>query len=167
MKRVCIASIDAARARLFTYQEDARPGQEMREIRDLANPGRRLRDHEMFSESRPALKASGQRGPDVSGGPGSDDHRDNHIAVMDAKFAKEIVDEIDKLVRAEGVGHLILIAAPKMLGELRKANGMLKRNGLAVDEIPRDLANLDAPQLHDHLASLNMIPGRQRLNLAR
>jgi protein required for attachment to host cells len=167
MKRACIASIDAARARLFSYQEDATPGQEMRELRDLTNPGRRLRDSEMFSESRPPLKASGQRGPDISGGPGSDDHRNDHIAVMDAKFAKEIIEEIDKLVRAGGYGHLILIASPKMLGELRKANGALKRNGLVVEEIPRDLANLDAPQLHDHLASLNKIPGRQRLTLAR
>jgi protein required for attachment to host cells len=167
MKRVCIAIVDAAHARLFTYQEDASPGQEMREVRDLANPGRRMKDHEMFSETRPPLRPSGLTGPNVSGGAASDDHRNQHVAMMDTKFAKEIVDEVDKLVRAEGYNHLLVIAAPKMLGELRKANGALKRNGLVIEEIPRDLANLNATQLHDHLASLNMLPGRQRLKLAR
>jgi protein required for attachment to host cells len=167
MKRSCIAIVDAARARVFTYQEDADPGQELREVRDLTNPGRRLADRDLFSESRPSLGQSGRPGP--SGEPGStkDDHRDDHINMMDQKFAKEIVEELDKLIRADGFGHLILIAGPKMLGELRKANGTLKRNGLVVDEIPRDLANLTGTQLHDHLASIDMIPGRQRLKLAR
>jgi protein required for attachment to host cells len=167
MKRSCIAIVDASRARLYVYEEAANPGHELREVRDLVNPGRRLPDRDVFSESRPSLGQQGRPGP--SGEPGStkDDHRDDHIGMMDMKFAKEIVDEIDKLVRTEGLGHLILIAAPKMLGELRKANGSLKRNGLVVDEIPRELANLTGTQLHDHLASVDLIPGRQRLKLAR
>jgi protein required for attachment to host cells len=167
MKRACIAIVDAAHARLFMYEQAAEPGRELREIRDLANPGRRLKDSELFSESRPSLAQSGRPGP--SGEPGStkDDHRDDHIAMMDTRFAKEIVEELDRILRAEGLGHLIMIASPKMLGELRKANGALKRNGLVVDEIPRDLANLTGTQLHDHLASIDMIPGRQRLKIAR
>lgn len=173
MKRACIATVDAARARLFTYQEDADPGREMREAHDLANAGRRLKDSEMFSESRPPLAPSGHLGPNAtggafkgsSGGPGKDDHRDDHIAMMDMKFAKEIVDEVDKLVRTEGYGHLILVAPAKMLGVLRKANGIFKRNGLLVDEVQLDLSNLTAPQLHEHLASLGLIPGRRRAGL--
>ena len=55
MKRACIAIVDASRARIYTFQEDAPPGQQLREIRDLINPGRRLKDHELFSESRPPL----------------------------------------------------------------------------------------------------------------
>jgi hypothetical protein len=54
-----------------------------------------------------------------------------------------------------------------MLGELRKANGALKRNGLVVDELPRDLAMLTLAQLHDHLAALDLIPARPRLYMAR
>ena len=170
MKRACIAIVDAARARLYTYQEDAQPGQELREVQDLVNAGRRMKQGDMFSETRPALGASGHGGPaqtGISGGPGKDDHRDDHVAMMDTKFAKEIVDELEQIVAREAYGRLILIAAPKMLGELRKANGTLKRNGMVVDEIPRDLANLTSTQLHDHLASLALIPGRQRLKMAR
>lgn len=167
MKRACIAIIDAARARLYTYQEDASPADQLKEVLDLTNPGRRLRSSELFSETRPANALPGR--PGIGRVPGStkDDHRDEHIGMMDAKFAKEIVHEIDKLVTRDGFGHLILVASPKMLGELRKANGALKRNGLVVDEIPRDLAKLTPAQLHDHLASLDLIPGRQRLYMAR
>jgi len=167
MKRACIVVVDAARARVYTYNEDGEPGLELREIRDLINAGRRMKQGEMFSETRPSLSPSGQVGPNAVGGPAKDDHRDAHVARMDLEFAKEIVEELEKIIRAEPYGHLIFIAAPKMLGDLRKANGTLKRNGMVVDEIPRDLANLTATQLHDHLASLDMIPGRQRLKMAR
>lgn len=165
MKRACIAIVDAARARLYTYQENAAPGRELREVRDLSNAGRRMKAGDMFSESRPPSSGLGRPGQSAVPNSTKDDHRDDHIEMMDTKFAKEVVDEVDKLIRSEGYGHLILIAPPKMLGELRKANGALKRNGLVVEEVPRDLANLTATQLHDHLASLDMIPGRQRLNL--
>jgi protein required for attachment to host cells len=154
MKRACIAIVDAARARLYAYQQDADPGKELREVRDLVNAGRRMNARELMDETRPSAEIK-------------DDHRDDHIAMMDGKFAKEIVEELDKLVHTEALGHVILIASPKMLGELRKHNGGLKRNGLVVDEIPRELANLTGTQLHDHLASLDLIPGRQRLKMAR
>ena len=169
MKRACIATIDAARAKLFTYQEDAPPGRELVEVRDLTNSGRRLKDSELFSESRPALKPAGMGGPSLtgmSGGPGNDDHRDDHIAMMDQKFAKEIVEELDKLVREGGYGHLILIAPPKMMGVLRKANGVFKRNGLVVDELPQELSQLTASQLHERLAARGLIPSRQRAGLS-
>ena len=165
MKRACIATIDAARAKIYTYQDDADPGREMREVQDLTNPGRRARDSELFSDTRPSLAPSGHAPPQAagfSGGPTKDDHRDDHIAMMDQKFAKEICEELDKVVRAGGYGHLILIAPPKMLGTLRKANGVFNRPGLVVEEVTRDLSNLTPSQLHDHLASLGLVAGRQR-----
>jgi protein required for attachment to host cells len=167
VKRACIAIVDAARARLYTYQEDAQPGQELREIRDLANAGRRLKQADLFSETRPSLARSGKPGEGYVPGSTKDDHRDDHIEVMDTRFAKEVVEELTRIIRTEAYGRLILIAPPKMLGDLRKANASLKRNGIVIDEVPRDLANLDAAQLHDHLAALDLIPGRQRLTIAR
>ena len=167
MKRACIAIVDAARARLYTYQEDSIPGREMREIRDLSNVGRRMKAGDMFSETRPASGGLGRPGHGAVPNSGKDDHRDDHIEMMDAKFAKEIVEELDRIIRAEAYGHLVLVAAPKMLGELRKANGSLNRNGMVVEEVPRDFANLNVAQLHDHLASLDLSPSRQRRTIAR
>lgn len=167
MKRACIAIVDASRARLYTYQEDAAPTEQLREVRDLVNPGRRLRPSELFSDTRPSLGTPGRPGPAHEQGSTKDDHRDDHIGMMDTKFAKDVIEELEKIIKAEGYGHLIIVASPKMLGELRKANGVFKRAGLTIDEIPRDLAKLTSSQLHDHLASMDLIPGRQRLFMAR
>jgi protein required for attachment to host cells len=166
MKRVCIAIVDAARARLYTYQEDAEPGRQLREVRDLTNPGRRMKAGEMFSETRPALARGGGR-IGMSGEPGStkDDHRDDHIEMMDTKFAKEIFDEIEQVLRTEAYGRLILASPPKMLGELRKAGNGLRHNGVVIDEVPEGLSYMTAAQLHDHLAALSLIPGRTRLRM--
>lgn len=169
MKRACIAIVDAARARVYTYEEDSTPGQELREVLDLVNPGRRLKAGDMFSESRPALANSGGARRAGQGEPATayDDHRGAHIDEMDNKFAKQVVDELDRIIREGKLGHLVLIAPPKMLGTLRKNNGVLHREGLALDEITQDLTNLGPAHLHDRLASLNLIPPRQRLKMAR
>src|SRR4051812_33824693 len=116
MKRACIATIDSARARIYLYQEQTNPGFELTEIADLDNPGRRLPDRDLFSESRPSLKGNsirrattgGQHSDQGAPGAGSDDHRDAHVHEMDARFAKQIVDYLDNEVRRRKVGHLVL-----------------------------------------------------------
>ena len=137
MKRACIAIVDAARARLYTYQQD--PALPLAEVADLTNPGRRMLD----------------------------DGRDARIDQLDLQFAKDIVAEIDRIVREGGYGNVIIVATPKMLGDLRKFDGVLHRADLVLDEIPRDLAKLTSPQLHDKLAELKLIPPRQRLSFAQ
>lgn len=176
MKRACIAVVDATKARVFLYQEQTNPGFELVEIRDFDNPGRRLKDSELFSESRPSLMTHGGLRRSVRGGnrndhgepgSGSDDHRDAHRDEMDSKFAKLVIDELDSEVRRRKIGHLVLIAEPKMLGTLRAANSVLHRDGLLLEEIDKNLSNLTAPALHDYLSNMELIPPRQRLKAAR
>jgi hypothetical protein len=40
MKRALIATVDAAKARIYLYQEQTNPGFELTEIADLDNAGR-------------------------------------------------------------------------------------------------------------------------------
>ena len=91
----------------------------------------------------------------------SEDHDD-----MDLKFAKVIVGELERIVRDGAYGHVIVVASPTMLGDLRKVDGVLHRADLVLDEIPRDLAKLTSPQLHDKLAELKLLPPRERLALS-
>jgi protein required for attachment to host cells len=158
MKRALIAIVDAAHARLYTYQQDN--GSPLQEQRDLVNAGRQAA-HNLFSDSKPGNRWQ-------EGGRGStDDHRLDHIAEMDAKFAKHIVDEITRLAREHGFGHVILVASPKMLGELRRSDAALRHAQLSVDEVAQDLAWLTSPQLHDHLAAMKLIDPRPRAPLMR
>lgn len=170
MKRACIAIVDATRARVYAYQHEVseNPNEQLRELVDFANPARHLRDSQLFSETRPGADSGHAPGGAPSqtalrnSGHAYDDHRDAHIERMDLDFAKRIVSEIDRVVHEFAFAHVILVASPKMLGDLRKVNGVLHREDLILDEIPRDLAKLTSPQLHDHLARLKLIAPRKR-----
>jgi protein required for attachment to host cells len=169
MTRACIVTIDAARARIFLYNDQAKPGFEIVEYKDLDNPGRRLKVGEMFSETRPTLA---QNGGDHStfGEPGApyDDHRDAHIDMMDIKFTRHAFDTLEVILREKQIAHLIVCAAPRMMGVVRaEGGGVLRRAELRVDEVTSNLSTLTEAALHDHLAQRGLIPPRARLAIAR
>jgi len=176
MKRALIATVDAAKARIYLYQEQANPGFELIEIADLDSPGRRLADHDLFSESRPALKSAaglrratsgGDRSDQGAPGSASDDHRDAHRAEVDSRFASFICDQLDDQVTRRKLTHLIVCASPRMMGTLRAANGALHRDGLVYEEIDKELSNISVAHLHDYLANAGIVPARQRRVAAR
>lgn len=168
MKRACIAVVDAAHARIYTYDQTTdqtthpdRAGAEfnhrtLHEEIDLVNPGRR--GHDLFSTTKPGIKRS------VSGGGTTDDHREAHLdqLQLEHKFAKQVIEEVNRLVRERGFAHVIVVATPKMLGELRSLDAALRRPELVLEYIERDLARLTSPQIHDHLAQLRLIAPRPR-----
>lgn len=135
MQRICIAVVDASRARLWTYQRTNEPGgleETFVEQRDLVHPGRRL--------------------------PDTDSHND----AQDVEFAHLVMREIAALLREFATTRLVVCAPPRMLGHLRDARRDLPRD-LAVEELARDLVKLSAPQLRDHLAEHDLVPPRLRV----
>lgn len=162
MQRICIAIVDAARARLYTFHELAgptgTPTQELREEVDLVDPDRRMRPGELFSDTRPGSdRTPSGRGYAVSDG------REAHMEEMDRRFAGEIIARLAELVRDRACRRLILVASPRMLGELRQAGGRLLGGEIAVDEVSRDFTHLSSAQIHDHLAGEGLLPPRERL----
>jgi protein required for attachment to host cells len=133
MRRVLIAIVDAAHARVYTYQGENGEAA-LQEQRDLINAGRQA--HGTFTTTI------------------------DHVAAMDVKFAKVVIDEVARLAREQGFHNVILVASPKMLGELRRASAPL--HDFEVDEIAQDLAWLTSPQVHDHLAAMKLIDPRPR-----
>lgn len=156
MKRACIAIVDAARARLYTYQHDA-DSQEFVEEMDLVSAGRRAKDSELFTESSPGSRGVlGARG-------GVDDHRDAHRDEMDSKFAVHVTKEIERLANERGLGHVIFVTPPRMLGVVRPYLELMRKHGLLVDELERDLSSMTAAQVQDRLAQLDLIEPRRRV----
>jgi protein required for attachment to host cells len=153
MKRGCIAIVDAAHARLYTYDPNAEPPA-LREVRDLVNAGRQA--HGMFADI-----------PHARGHGTVDDHRTDHIAELEARFARNVIAELDRVVREQAFAHVIIVASARMLGTLRDEYAPLVRSAVTIDEIPQDLAWLTTSQLHDHLASMHLIGPRARAPLAR
>jgi len=160
MRRACIAIVDATRARIYTYEGDSDGASDraLREEIDLVNPGRR--GHDQFSTTKPGVKRM------ASGGGSTDDHRDAHLDQLERNFARHIIDEVDRIARQRGLGRVILVTTPKMLGELRKVDAVLEHADLEVSYVERDLAQLTSPQIHDHLAELHLISPRHRAALA-
>jgi len=155
MYRACIAIVDATRARLFTFERTTEPDamrDELHEHTDLANPARR-HPGELFADRRP--------GSNRTGGLQStfDDHRGGHIDNLDAEFARTVVGEVLRLLDTAPAQRLIICAAPRMLGELRAA-GIPRRDGVVVDEVPRDLVELRPANLRDQLAAYGLLPAR-------
>jgi len=144
MTTTCIALADASRARLFTLTRAVEVDgvhEQLRELRSFVNPARRQRPSELFADN----------------GRG-DDHRAAHIDDMDAGFARDVTSALIEVLRASGAGHLIVCASPRMLGELRAAGPELRRSGLAIDEVPRNLTKLTPSELRDQLASYGLLP---------
>ncbi|MBV8758639.1 MAG: host attachment protein [Deltaproteobacteria bacterium] len=165
--RACIAIIDSTRARICEYDERNAAGHELHEIFDMLNPGRR-HIAEVFEDTE-----SGERiGGGNSAGVGThqqatDDHRQQFVNTRDEKFAREVVAQIDRIVREGAFPHLVLIASPHMLGEIRKHAAVLERDGLKLDEYDRDLGGMNDAQVHDHLAHAGIVAPRRRIAAAR
>lgn len=134
MKPVCIAIVDSAHARLYSYQGDPPV---FREVQDLVHPGRRTQER------------------DAS-------HRDHHRAEWDHQFAKQIVDACLELARGRGFGHVIFVTSPRMLGQLRTVSEPFANAGMVIDELERDFAGLSSPQIHDRLADAHFVDPRAR-----
>jgi protein required for attachment to host cells len=155
MVKTCIAVIDATRARLFTLEREDGPSglhEDLRETRDFVNTLRRRTPHEIFTDTRPGTSRMGSRQF------GFDDHRDAHVDHIDAEFARSIVDEARTVIRDAGARRLVLCASPRMLGILRPLLPSLSSDGVAIDEVARDLVKLAPARLRHHLASLGALP---------
>jgi len=161
MKRACIAIVDGNTARLYAYQQDDNDQPQLQEQKDLVNVQRRAKDEDLYSTTKPGSRYQ-------EGGRGStDDHRDANRAHHDEEFASQVIDEVADLVRTNGFGHVVLVSSPKMLGSLRHYEDRLTKQGITIDEVQRDLTRMTSPQIHDHLAAMNIIEPRGRLTFAR
>jgi protein required for attachment to host cells len=145
MKRACIAIVDAARARIYTYDQAtdggrSAPAGALHEAIDLVNPGRR--GHDAY------------------------DHNDAHTDELDRRFARHVVAEIDRIAREQAYDRVLLVASPAMLGELRGVDRGL-RPELQVEYVARDLTRLTSPQIHDHLAQLRLVAPRRPASVVR
>jgi protein required for attachment to host cells len=164
MRKTCVLVADAARARLFRHGMPDAENDVLEEVRELVEPERRQTDSEVFSESRPGLYQA------MRGGPrhGFDDHRDEHRAEEDRRFAAEVLDQAAEVCKGLGRCRLVLAASPNMLGMLRSElarRGEWVRHLDELCELDRDLSRLPPAELHDWLAARELLAPRERRTL--
>jgi len=145
MYRVCIALVDATRARLFTFErvtDGADTGDELVERTDLVNPQRRRIGHLQYA---------------------FDDHRDDHVSQLDDKFARMAMAALRELIDEHSTQRVVICAAPRMLGRLRAAAPGLMPDDISRDELPRDLVKLSSGDVRTELASRGLLPHTQQI----
>ena len=89
-----------------------------------------------------------------------DDHRDEHRAEFERRFAQSVAGETANLVRSEGANRVVITADNRILGMLR--NELHRSNGYDIKEVARDYSKFSVNELHEQLASLALIPPRRR-----
>ena len=154
----CVVVVDSARARFFTIRRrgslDRGRSHELHETKSLFNPESELSGSELYEN----LKTGRNRDASNTPAHGYDDHRDRHEQEFSRRFAHDIVAEIDKLARSEGVDNCVLVAPPKMLGTLRKESKSLVKHGLEIHDYGKDFTQETADSILERLQKAGIGP---------
>jgi protein required for attachment to host cells len=141
MATTWIVAADASRARILQVADRER----LVEVEDFVNPEGRLHNREINSDAKGRF-----RGPDRPGGHSSDDgeHTVDHYNEL---FAKRVADYLDKARNEHRYERLVIVAAPKVLGQIRKRLGK-EVEKLVVDDLDKDLSWLNAREIERYFA---------------
>lgn len=159
MTAFCVVVAEGARARFFTLEHNEVPelegGPDLVEHESLLNPEHRVHQDEIYADSSGRNRTPGGQGHVY------DEHRDQHDADVEKRFADEISQRADSLVRAVGARRVFLCAEKRMLGFLRSRLNGQTPSGAEIMEIPKDLAKLKPRDVHEHLADDGYLPRRK------
>ena len=140
MRKTWIVVADNSRARIFTAETPSSP---LIEVDSIVHPEARMHDRDITS--------------DLPGrGSGTGGSRHSYEGETDAKdyenfeFAKRVADHLDDARKADKFKQLIIIAAPKLLGNLRsELNDQTKK--LVTLELDKNLSQLNPEDIRKHM----------------
>jgi protein required for attachment to host cells len=141
MPTTWIVTADASRARVLQVADRER----LVEIEDFVNPEGRLHNREINTDAKGRFA-----GPDRPGGHSSDDE-ERTVEHYNELFAKRVADYLEKARNDHRYDQLVLVAAPKLLGQLRKELDK-EVEKLVAEELPKDLSWFNARELEQYFA---------------
>jgi protein required for attachment to host cells len=161
MHKSIVAVIDGSRARFLTLEPVDFPehesGPNLIEQAELYNASHEQPDQELWAN----VKTGRNRG---AGGQSHsyDDHRQNHRVEFERRFAQEITSQLISFTQIHQAQHLLLVAEPQILGLMREALAPVLPKHLKLNELAKDLCQLKPNQLHDYLASKELLPAHRK-----
>lgn len=141
MPNVRVVVADASKARYFRVDS---PTGELIELSQDANPEGRMYNRELISDSRGEQTSHARDSRSVV------DESNDPKNVEIQRFARSIADKLDKERTQGSLEKLYVIAPPKFLGELRHHMKPALKS-VVVEEINKDLANMEAHELRKQL----------------
>jgi protein required for attachment to host cells len=148
MSTTWILIADGARARLL---EQDRKSRHFNPISEQEFFGSRAQSKEIGSDDRGRSFDSPARGqPGIAHGRHAMEPTTDPQRYAEYAFARDLADHLEKAANQHRFDHLVLVAAPKALGDLR---GLLPKTvqSRVVAEINKDLTNIPTRDLASHL----------------
>lgn len=143
-KRTWIVIADGARARVITKKEG---GNGFEEVENFDLIGDNRPSHEISSD-RPGRSYESVGSSRHAIEPATDPHREEK-----RKFAHRLSDYLDDRRASDAFDQLIVIAAPRTLGDLREAISAPVRN-LVVEEIDKDIVKVPLGEMKEALGKI-------------
>lgn len=151
MATTWIVAADSSRARVLQVADREK---RLLEIHDLMNPEGRMHDRDLQTDGEPRFSGHGgvgKPGTASTGGPASDREAQGAVEHSVQVFAKEVGRYLGQARHEHRYDELVIIAPPKFLGTLRKELDKEVQK-LVVEELPKDLAWLNARELERYFA---------------
>ena len=154
MANCFIIAADGARARMFLLEKDPalQAGSRLVEKIDLVNTDYRARGTDA-PQVRSERNISRQAGPVHP----QDAERERHRIEVERRFAREIAAHAASMAKVGDAGKLILVAAPRMLGLLRRPLRAAITPRVTISEIARNHTHLTPSRLHQRLVADDLI----------
>lgn len=83
--------------------------------------------------------------------------------IFDKKFAQKITGEIISLIRVNQSSKLILVAEPKIINLVKRFFAPTIFQNLEIQELHIDISHLSSLQIHNYLASQQLVPACQKV----
>jgi protein required for attachment to host cells len=154
MKRTGILVAGGTRARFISVDVPADAeldgGPHLLEHDDLVNPDGDVPARVLFSDR------SG-RAHGGAASHGLDDHRNQHQAEIERRFARRVIDAAEQFRKERGVQRLVIAAECQLLGTLRSELDPKRWRDVEVVELAEDLSHQSLRQIHAALAQQGLV----------
>jgi protein required for attachment to host cells len=137
---ILVVVADSSRARIFLAEDRL---SDLSEMKDMVHPEARLKQQELVSDEAGA--GSGNGGGFHSMGHEKDAHKQQAEL-----FARELCQDLDKIVVDKDVRKIYLVAAPRFLGLMRSGLSKCCADKI-VGEHAKDLVNHNINDIRGHL----------------
>jgi protein required for attachment to host cells len=153
MKYTGILVAGGTRARFISVElpEDAEleSGPRLLEHDEVVNPDGGIPARGLFSDRSGRAHGAASHG--------LDDHREQHQAEMDRRFARRIVEAADRFCAARGVQRMVIAAECQLLGKLRAELDPKRWRNVELVELAEDLSRQSLRQIHAALSQRGVL----------
>ena len=157
MNRFLLAVIDGTKARFLTLEPadlaEPKSRPHLMEQNCLLNPAKELQGQELWASA----KAGCNRG--IAGRAHSyNERRKNHMIEFERRFSQTVTTQILHLIEAHQAQQLLLIVEPQFLGLIRDILVPVLPKTITINELAKNLCHLKPHELHEYLASKELLP---------